>query len=590
MSLQVWLPLNGDLTQQGTANTTFSGTPAWKTYGKIGNAALNLQNRITCTTTALNGVQFFSVTFWARIENNPDSTANWMDVIGFTDQTSSGTNGQFRFETGYGNNIYSGIHWHDNATNAIIGGSYTYNTGTEFDKWHHIAVTISDTEVCSYYDGILKSTITTNLNKGHLTGAWWLGESTTRGCIQDVRIYDQVLSAAEVKEISQGLVLHYKLDQSNPNLISSDTFVNAPWATAIAAHEEYEGRLAYRLQCRTLYTNTSSGTVNIFPDITYQENTQYTLSITWRDDYRTDNKNSNLRITFSYTDGSSTNRIQSPANTTQSWVHTKITSNSGKTVSKITASYGNSGYLYITDLKLEVGILDTGMLYTDGSIEDSSGYNNNATLNSTTILNTSEGRYDFSTYFGAYNTPVATLNTPSILSALTNCTITYWAKYDTTKSLLLTGQTTSYYIMASNNNNYYHSNAGTITTYRDGVSGTYKCTANEWHFFALTGVNLSTWTAMKINGYGSGWPLNGYISDLRIYAIALDADAIRQLYEVGAKVDNKQNLHAFELVENNSKIQITKRGQVKCNELEENEQTKFYQTDQIIETNEIIEL
>ena len=34
MALRVWLPLDGDLIQQGTAETTFSGTPLWKNYGK----------------------------------------------------------------------------------------------------------------------------------------------------------------------------------------------------------------------------------------------------------------------------------------------------------------------------------------------------------------------------------------------------------------------------------------------------------------------------------------------------------------------------------------------------------------------------
>ena len=222
MSLAVWLPLNGDLHNQGLNSTTFSGTAAYKSYGKLGGQSLSLQNRITCSTPALNGVQFFSIAFWCRIEDNPDSTANWMDVIGFTDQKSDNSaNGQFRFETGYLSDSEGGIHWHDNDIYAIIMGSNKYNTAAQRNEWHHIVVTVANNSVKSYYDGALQNTQTTSLNKGHLTGSWWMGESTTRGCIQDVRIYDHALSPKEVEEIAKGLVLHYKLDNNgmgNTNL------------------------------------------------------------------------------------------------------------------------------------------------------------------------------------------------------------------------------------------------------------------------------------------------------------------------------------------------------------------------------------
>ena len=59
-------------------------------------------------------------------------------------------------------------------------------------------------------------------------------------------------------------------------------------------------------------------------------------------------------------------------------------------------------------------------------------------------------------------------------------------------------------------------------------------------------------TTIYINGWdtGTNYSSNNYsISDFRIYCTALDADAVRQLYELGAKIDNKQNLHTFELIE-----------------------------------------
>jgi len=47
----------------------------------------------------------------------------------------------------------------------------------------------------------------------------------------------------------------------------------------------------------------------------------------------------------------------------------------------------------------------------------------------------------------------------------------------------------------------------------------------------------------------NGNPFYGEISDVRAYCTALSADDILSLYHTGAKVDNQQNFHAFELEE-----------------------------------------
>lgn len=46
----------------------------------------------------------------------------------------------------------------------------------------------------------------------------------------------------------------------------------------------------------------------------------------------------------------------------------------------------------------------------------------------------------------------------------------------------------------------------------------------------------------------------GSFSDFRIYCTALDADAVRQLYEVGAKIDNKGRCHTYEFIEHQDNI------------------------------------
>jgi len=43
---------------------------------------------------------------------------------------------------------------------------------------------------------------------------------------------------------------------------------------------------------------------------------------------------------------------------------------------------------------------------------------------------------------------------------------------------------------------------------------------------------------------------NGLMSDFRIYCTALSAEDIQSLYNTSAKIDNLQNIHIFELIEN----------------------------------------
>ena len=59
MSLKVWLPLNGDLHNQGTGNITFNGTPTWKNNGKIGTSAYDLSIRTTFNCSSLANVKYF---------------------------------------------------------------------------------------------------------------------------------------------------------------------------------------------------------------------------------------------------------------------------------------------------------------------------------------------------------------------------------------------------------------------------------------------------------------------------------------------------------------------------------------------------
>ena len=226
MALQIWLPLNGNLNNQGLGKATpdSSSTPVYKNYGKLGNQSIDLATRVYFNCPELANIQQWTVAFWGRVEPKEDSTTNWQDLFGFTDvRASDGVTGTFRFETGYASDAYGGVHFHDNATQATTNRAYTFNRVEVRNEWHHYAVTVSDTNIKSYYDGNLVDTSTVNGGHWNPEGRFYTGTTNAlNGCIQDLRIWDEVISAAEVKNISQGLVIHLPLDREGfglPNLI-----------------------------------------------------------------------------------------------------------------------------------------------------------------------------------------------------------------------------------------------------------------------------------------------------------------------------------------------------------------------------------
>lgn len=219
MALQVWLPLNEDLHNQGLANISIINNSAIiNNAGKIGSCYyfnrsipnyLKIDNPIT---TATNGV---SMAFWVKIPSNASGN-NQIIHIG---------NG-----SGWNNNrctcfIYQG-------SSSLIfscsdgGGTSTANStqysckssALTLNEWTHVVCTYSTGIMKIYLNGVLDKEYTTTIvpsfaNTSYIgVGAAPNANEPATIYINDVRIYDHCLSIKEVKELSKGLVLHYKLD------------------------------------------------------------------------------------------------------------------------------------------------------------------------------------------------------------------------------------------------------------------------------------------------------------------------------------------------------------------------------------------
>lgn len=229
--------MNGNIKNQGLGTVThISGTPAYKTNGKIGGYCCDLNTAIRLRCNELNGLTKFTIMFWVKIEDNANLTSNWNRVFMVTEEKAdSSATGLLRCETCYGSSYATtsparGTHWHDNTNYAITNYGPNMYTSADRGIWHHVAFAVdTNNGVWAYTDGSQIGSSTT-VYGGHLKTDFYLGDTNNiSGCINDVRIYDYVLSPREIKEISKGLVLHYTLSNAGGDnlLIGSPLHITA---------------------------------------------------------------------------------------------------------------------------------------------------------------------------------------------------------------------------------------------------------------------------------------------------------------------------------------------------------------------------
>ena len=209
MSLQVWLPLNNNLNNQGLTDWNPSiqnNTTATYVNGKIGKA-LNTGGIIMPANIA------------SQVLNNSEfSYACWLYVNGATDSTTEramifGNNSPRRFSM-FQYPSANDFHWSwydmKNGTDTFLCGSALYDV-LPSNQWTHIAVTYKNPNGKIYINGELKTTFTGNYTGGDFNYDTQLIHNSPYHYLNDVRLYDHALSPKEVKQISQGLILHYKL-------------------------------------------------------------------------------------------------------------------------------------------------------------------------------------------------------------------------------------------------------------------------------------------------------------------------------------------------------------------------------------------
>lgn len=603
MSLQVWLPLNGNIENLGICgDVTSTSTPEYTT-GKL-EKGVSLNKRVDFT--GLPKLTNFSIFFWARVDS---CTTSWSDLLGFTcKQSNDAGAAEFRFEATVETRACS---WHNNAPFGISSGSRILIQN--YEEWHHVGVVYDGENIYSYIDGELTYT-DTGLG-GYLTTNFHIGETGKFvGAMNDLRIYDECLSKEQIHQISQGLILHYPLNSGygNENLMrmgglnkngatsmtynsSTDTYtIVSPagtnsWGYGVNIRSTSEISIPYGKSYRAsveVYVPTQHSFV---VDI---NNNVANGTTVWAGN---DNDNTSKRTSTSFT---------IPANTWKkiSWGSENSNGNNTDKVAILpydklglkTNSDTDSVTWYLRHPKIELGTsvtdwcpnkndaLYTTLGYDSTTVYDTSGFGNDGTMVNNIAHTSDTPLYDSSINLQKANSNYINLQNTYITN---QSTINFWGKVNTFSGWqrffefcnVLQGATGNHRILLGTYQNtqqlglhIYGGETGTTSLY---VNSNITTIDTNWHMYSVVfnKTNLKVFMDGKSivdatmtqeltsmvrqysyigkSSYSADSYFDGNISDFRIYSTALSAEDIKQLYQSKVRIDKSGNLYCNQFVE-----------------------------------------
>ena len=583
MSLRVWLPLNGNLENQGLSNAVITAlsTPTYSNNGKIGQCAYGAY-RINYKQTNNE----ISIAFWICLT----ASSQWADIFSF----GTGLN---RIENISASGSTSCMqHWYNTSGSAFITGQdlFTLTVG----KWTHVIMTADGQNVRFYIDGKLvkttsqTSTVSTGLfNRDY----FYIGSRDGSGGIysanlNDFRLYDHCLSAKEVKELAKGLVLHYRLAGPGQENLVKNSQLATSWGTGDVQGCNNPTGYSFDGECIKITSGTSGNSNNGYglllrtSDISYSVGEKLTFSVDIK------GSGQHIGLWFLGTDGNWWTGANFHTYFTQynDWTRISVTgtvpSGTPRVMLGLHAGLSNNT-LYAKNMKLERGSIatpwcpnPTDTLYStlgyNNNIEyDCSGYCHNGTKSGNITWDVDSPKYTTSYKFNTGSDYIKT----NFSKTMDELSISFWVKPSSSNG--------GYSIICSNYNNppgglWLATNCEgcSVWAYKGAymkVSGslandtwhhcvyTFKAGVSKWYVNGkekTLDTNTYTGTTLPItdltigNSYtGTSWNTKRYgnLSDFRFYATALSAEDIAELYHSAVIVDNTGKSYAYEYFEAN---------------------------------------
>lgn len=568
--LKIWLPLNGDLHNQGLSDITVTNNGATiNNSGKIGKCYEFGSSKYVSINNKIIDSNAFTISFWVNANNitgnkcllccrNATNKAFAIYLIG----------AQIRVDTG---------------TNWATGYSITATT------WTHITFISNGNQQKLYINGSLEKTRSATINTSSITELTTIGCEHINGssigtyfigCINDVRIYDHALSPKEVKEISKGLVLHYPLNRGG---FGGDNI--------IAGSSSIEKQYTYPA---SNYKDWYAPTTKIIPTSTQYILSFYAKSTVNGDKIRTHFYSPNTTTTCVSSQGVTKTASDGSMDFTLStewkryWViYTQTETTAAKHVicPRLVSGQG-TGTVSMKCVKLEEGSTPTpwipssaDALYSsmglNSNIEyDVSGYQNNLISSTLHTFSSDSPRYNLCTIFNSSVYNPFTVSSKNIglggnpeftISAWIYCNDDAWIN-DYQGIFWFGGQGTSRSAALS-----IHNGKLDIDFWNNRYEATNQLIVKTWYHIVATKTSgaINSTCKLYVNGQsvtGSGntsnsptidtisniiigslnntttrrW--NGMISDVRVYTTALSADDILDLYHTPASITNNGTL------------------------------------------------
>lgn len=442
MSLQIWLPLNGNLDNQGLSGVKPTISSPIYSNGKIGQCLL-LDKQIDTTLPFANWdyvTNSCSFGCWVKV-----SLADLQTIAnGKTfDSTNSTMGGTLLGKDSYGgvalrwktNNLSSSKtitqvtlygHIRNTNSNSQVTNSYVL----PFDTWTHVVLVINrSTQTMGMY---INGKLFNEKGIGGVTGTFSTGNflicqsswdggngvsSPGKFSLNDVRVYDHTLSAKEVKELAKGLVLHYRLaGPGGMNMISDfDTSFNTIAVGTITLFNNQmnggtqEVLSSFANKNKVVHFHSNGGDNRMYRYYTVTKGKSYTVSF---DYYSTSTHTSALHCELN---GGNYNWLGSNCaySTPGVWkrlsaTYTNITSNA---LLYIFVMCNANADCYIKNIKLEEGPIATPWIpnsadplysalgYNNNIEYDCSGYRRNGTKSGTITWDIDSPRYTTSYKF-----------------------------------------------------------------------------------------------------------------------------------------------------------------------------------------------